>query len=95
MRRGPRVHSADSLRAVDIKMDDSDLMKKRRGIRVLISAVGDMMDGSEASPTGGSTWRVTRWHGQRLAGTRWPGRPDAPNSMGFLPTGTEWNDELT
>jgi hypothetical protein len=49
------VHSADSLRVVDIKMDDSDLMKKRRGIQVLTSAVGDIMDGSKASPTGGDT----------------------------------------
>jgi hypothetical protein len=69
--------------------------KKRRGIRVLISAVGDMIDDSEASPAGGGARRAAQRHGQRLTRARWPGRPNAPNSMGFLPTGTEWNDELT
>jgi hypothetical protein len=53
------------------------------------------MDGSEASPTGGGARRMARRCGQRIAGARWPGHLDTPNSMGFLPTGMEWNDELT
>jgi hypothetical protein len=54
-----------------------------------------MIDESEASPADGGSRRVAQRRGQRLTRARWPGRPNAPNSMGFLPIGTEWNDELT